>query len=123
MEFTKLFKYVSASLFLVLLAHGLFLGFSIPTTIISIVLLLVCFLMEQKLVLHEREELNTKIHEILTSHNYEVANLIAGHEILVKELHTEYKKNQEDIMKKIEVTHSQINILKTAQGVTTIRRS
>lgn len=99
MEFTRLLKYGSAALFLILLAHGLYLGFSIPTTIISVVLLLICFAMEQKLVLHEREQVNTKIENILTEHKKEM-----------QELHS-------DLTKKLEATHSQLNTLKTGIGM------
>lgn len=99
MEFTRLLKYGSAILFLILLAHGLILGFSIPTTIISIVLILICFVMEQKLVLHEREELNTKFVEILTTRD------------------KVFEEENQALQKKLEAVHSQLNTLKTGIGM------
>lgn len=104
MEFTRLLKYGSAALFLILLAHGLILGFSIPTTIISVVLVLICFLMEQKLVLHEREELNTKYQQKLT------------------ELLQQRENDHAEFQRKLDTVHSQLSTLKTASGITSIRR-
>lgn len=106
MEFTRLLKYGSAALFLILLAHGLVLGFSLPTTIISIALLLVCFLMEQKLVLHEREMLNTKFNEKLT-------------ELVIErnEMEVRFVKEQDKLQQKLDAVHSQLNTLKTGIGM------
>lgn len=106
MEFTKLFKYASAILFLILLAHGLFLGFSIPTTIISIALLSVCFAMEQKLVKHEREEFNTKLEQILTMQEDKVSKLVSDHKFEMLEM-----------TKKLDAVHSQLTTLKTGIGM------
>lgn len=117
MEFTKLLKYGSASLFLVLLAHGLILGFTTPTTIISIVLLLVCFLMEQKLVLHEREEFNTKIQEILTSHKKDYRTTTDGYATALNNIQDKHDLEMKEIQKKLDAINSQMNIVKTAQGL------
>jgi uncharacterized protein HemX len=117
MEFTKLFKYGSASLFLVLLVHGLVLSFSTPTTILSVVLLLVCFAMEQKLVLHEREQVNTKIEEILTRHRDEVSRMKEDQGQLLTQLHDRYGTEQKELLKKLEAVHSQLNTLKTGIGM------
>lgn len=106
MEFTKLLKYGTSVLFLILLAHGLILGFSIPTTILSVVLISICFAMEQKLLKHEKEEFNTKLSNILTTHDSEMKALVEKN-----------KKDNEEVIKKIEATHQQINTMKAAQGM------
>jgi hypothetical protein len=81
MEFTQLVKKGSACLFLVLLAHGLILGFTIPTTVLSVVLVSVVCLFEAQLVKSERMEVRK-----------EVLKLIASQTALVVDLQTEYEK-------------------------------
>lgn len=61
MEFTQLVKKGSACLFLVLMLHGLILGFSIPTTVLSVVLASVVCLFEAQLVKSERVETEKRI--------------------------------------------------------------
>lgn len=55
MEFTKLVKFGAACLFLVLLVHGLILGFTVSTTVLSVVLVSVVCLFEAQLVKSERD--------------------------------------------------------------------
>jgi phage host-nuclease inhibitor protein Gam len=123
MEFTKLLKYGSASLFLILVAHGLFRGFTNSTTIISIALLAVCFTMEQFFNLSERAQFQKEFKRILTENRESIDQLIEHYESVVKNLNDEYKANQEDVMKKIEFTHSQINTMKMGSGMTSLRRN
>lgn len=118
MEFTKLLKYGSASLFLVLLAHGLILGFSNPTTIISIVLLLICFAMEQKLVLSEREALNTKFIEILTTRDQVIDDKLIEQNKVFTTVYSDLNEKNAEVQKKLDSIHSQMNMVKTAQGMT-----
>lgn len=75
MEFTQLVKKGAACLFLVLVLHGLVLGFSISTTVLSVVLAVIVFKMESELVLSERKESEKRIALITSQFEAQVIKL------------------------------------------------
>lgn len=94
MEFTKLVKYGAASLFLILVAHGLVLGFSIPTTVISVVLVSVVCIFEAQLVKSERIKYREQISQLVASHNDLVIGLTKNFEQQVQKLSDELDKQK-----------------------------
>jgi hypothetical protein len=80
MEFTQLVKKGSACLFLLLLAHGLILGFTVSTTLLSVVLVSVVCLFEAQLVKSERLQVKDQISKMVASHNDLVIGLNESYE-------------------------------------------
>lgn len=101
MEFTQLVKKGSACLFLVLVLHGLTIGFSVPTTILSVVLALVVCLFEAQLVKSERVESEKRIVLMVTNFEQQVIKLSE-----------QSKLNREQLENMIDSTKSQINAMK-----------
>lgn len=101
MEFTKLVKHGSACLFLVLLVHGLILGFSVPTTVLSVVLVSVVCLFEAQLVKSERDQYEKKVALITVQFEQQV--------IKVSE---QSKLEKEQLKEQLDNLKSQINGIK-----------
>ena len=123
MEFTQLVKKGSALLFLVLLAHGLILGFTVPTTVLSVVLVSVVCLFEAQLVKSERLQVQDKISKMVASNNDLVVDLTEGFEKKlalrtaefeqqVIKLSEQSKLDREQLKEMIDQTRSQINAVK-----------
>jgi acid phosphatase family membrane protein YuiD len=106
MEFTKILKYSSSVLFLVLLVHGLVLGFSIPTTILAVVLAAVVCLFEAQLVKSERLEQMEQLNNIVKEFNDHVNTL--------SKTQTEDKK---ELIERIANTDSKISSIKLSNGI------
>jgi mannitol-specific phosphotransferase system IIBC component len=105
-NFTKLLKFGSALMTLVLIGNGLVRGFDLNTTVLSVVLVLVSYLLEARLLKSEREENEARIIQI--NHAFEE---------LVNKLSKVQASDKEEILKKIEHTHSQLSALKMNQGI------
>ena len=106
MEFTQIVKKGSACLFLVLLAHGLYFGFSIPTTVLSVVLVGVVCLFEAQLVKSERLEYEKK-----------VALMTTNFEQQVFKVSEQAKADNAQLKEMIDTTRSQISAIKVNQGM------
>lgn len=100
-EFTNLVKKGSACLFLVLLAHGLILGFTVPTTVLSVVLALVVCLFEAQLVKSERVESEKRI-----------ALMVTQFELQVSKVSEQGKLEKEQLKDQLDNLKSQINGIK-----------
>lgn len=106
MEFTKLLKQGSAVLFLILLTHGLVLGFSNASTILAVVLAAVVCLFEAQLVKSERDEQEQRM-----------KNIVADFQNSVNKLSSQQAEDKKEVMERIASTHSQLNALKVNQGI------
>lgn len=106
MEFTKLLKHGSAVLFLILLTHGLVLGFSISSTILSVVLAAVVCLFEAQLVKSERLEQEQRLN-----------NIVAAFKDEVNKLSKIQANDKAEMMERLSQTHSQLNAMKLGQGI------
>ena len=106
MEFTQLVKKGSACLFLILVGHGLILGFTIPTTVLSVVLVAVVCLFEAQLVKSERQESDKRI-----------ALMITQFETQVLKVSEQAASDKEQLKEMIDTTRSQISAVKVSQGM------
>lgn len=106
MEFTRLLKQGSAVLFLVLLVHGLVLGFSSSSTILSVVLAFVVCLFEAQLVKSERIETEERITSITRGFQDQINNMSKTH-----------REDKVEMLERIAATHSQISAIKMNQGI------
>lgn len=128
MEFTKLLKQGSAVLFLILLTHGLVLGFSNQTTILAIVLAAVVCLFEAQLVKSERDEQEQRMKNIVAELQNLVnkfyndqkslnASIAAQREEDIKAILKIHEDDKKEMLERIASTHSQLSALKLNQGI------
>ena len=117
MEFTQVLKKGSAVLFLVLLTHGLILGFSVSTTILSVVLAAVVCLFEAQLVKSERLEQEQRLNNIVRELQEHVNNLSKTQTEDKKEVLNKIQAQAEDLVAKIQNTDSKIQTIKLSQGI------
>lgn len=117
MEFTKLVKYGTASLFLVLVAHGLILGFNNSTTVLSVVLVAVTYLLESRLLKSERADYEQEIKTIVSDFRQQVKKLSEAHEQDKVSLMQQQATDKDELLKKLDNTHSQISSLKLTNGI------
>jgi uncharacterized membrane protein (DUF106 family) len=106
MEFTQVLKKGSAILFLILLVHGLILGFSAASTVLAVVLAAVVCLFEAQLVKHERLEQEQRL-----------SNIVKEFQESVKKLSVTQQEDKAEMMERLAATHSQINAMKVSQGI------
>lgn len=90
----------------ILIGNGLYRGFDLNTTVLSVVLVLVAYLLEARLLKSEREDNEARIKAIA-----------ANFEELVTKVSKAQSSDKEEILKKLEHTHSQISSLKLNQGM------
>jgi hypothetical protein len=112
MEFTQLVKKGSASLFLVLLAHGLILGFSIPTTVLSVVLVSVVCLFEAQFVKSERVESEKRLASQTAESEKRIALMTTQFEQQVIKLSEQSQLEKEQLKEHLDNLKSQINGMK-----------
>lgn len=117
MEFTKLVKYGSASLFLILVLHGLVLGFTIPTTVLSVVLVSVVCLFEAQLVKSERDQYSKHLVRLQLSYNNKLADVRKELTEQVTKVSELQKVINDELQEKIDNTRSQMSVVKMSQGI------
>lgn len=117
MEFTQVLKKGSAILFLVLLAHGLILGFSISTTILSVVLAAVVCLFEAQLVKSERLEQEQRLNKIVRELQDHVNGVSKTQALDKKDLELKMNDQYQALQDKISNTDSKIQTLKINAGI------
>lgn len=111
MEFTKLLKYGCSALTLILIGNGLVRGFDLNTTVLSVVLVLVAYLLEARLLKSEREETEAKIKQIT-----------AQYEELVNKVSKAQATDKAELLEKFEIVKSQLSTLKLNQGIRGVQR-
>jgi hypothetical protein len=116
-EFTKLVKYGAASLFLILVIHGLVLGFTIPTTVLSVVLVSVVCLFEAQLVKTERDDQEERLQLIVSEFKEQVRKLSETQYSDKKEVLVKQAEDKEELLKRIDDTRSQMTAIKLSQGI------
>ncbi len=112
MEFTQLVKKGAACLFLVLITHGLILGFSVPTTVLSVVLVSVVCLFEAQLVKSERIKVRQEINQLISNHNLIVIDLQKEFGEQVIKLSEQSQLEKEQLKEHLDNLKSQINGMK-----------
>jgi hypothetical protein len=112
MEFTQLVKKGSALLFLILLAHGLILGFTISTTVLSVVLVSVVCLFEAQLVKSERDVYERNVTEMKSDFDKKLILRTAEFEQQVIKLSEQSKLDKEQLKEHLDNLKSQINGMK-----------
>lgn len=117
MEFTQVLKKGSAILFLVLLAHGLILGFSVSTTILSVVLAAVVCLFEAQLVKSERLEQEQRLNNIVSAHKELINKISKIQEEDRKTIELKMNDQFQALQDKINNTDSKIQTLKINAGI------
>lgn len=117
MEFTQLLKKGSAVLFLVLIVHGLVLGFSAASTILSVVLAAVVCLFEAQLVKSERLEQEQRLNKIVRELQDHVNSVSKKQEQDKLELIAKSNDQFQALNDKIEFTKSSIQTLKINAGI------
>lgn len=117
MEFTQLVKKGSAALFLVLLVHGLILGFSISTTILAVLLAAITCLFEAQLVKSERVEHEQRLKSIVDDFKFRVGGLVETQNNVERKLILMQEKDKAELMERIANTDSKIQTIKLNQGI------
>lgn len=106
MNFTKLLKYGSSGMTTILIGNGLYRGFDLNTTVLSVVLVLVAYLLEARLLKSEREDNEARIKAIA-----------ANFEELVKQVSRVQADDKSELLEKIQIANSQLSTLKLNQGM------
>lgn len=117
MEFTQVLKKGSAILFLVLLTHGLVLGFTTSSTILNIVLAAVVCLFEAQLVKSERIEQEKRLNNMLTEVKLLINKVSEKQSIDHSNLNDKLDVKVEELIAKINNTDSKISTIKISQGI------
>lgn len=110
MEFTKLLKYGCSVLTLILIGNGLYRGFDLNTTVLSVVLVLVAYLLEARLIKQERDESEARF-----------KTMVAAFEELVNKVSRTQSADKAELVEKISLIATQIQALKTSQSLGRIK--